>query len=80
MNENEISNLVYRGNSVGYIFDKMQCYREQVSTMVEALRIIGIDYSVGIDNIERRKYVLQEAEKLAEKIQSIGEDEVKNEK
>ena len=67
--ENEIAQLCYKGNSVGYIYDKMQCYREQIMTMINMLQIIGIDYGdLGKDNFQRRIKGLQEAEQLREKL------------
>ncbi len=59
--------FTYHGNSVSYIYGKMCCYREQLFTMVQALRLLGIEYNeCGRDNIERRKEVLQRASVLAE--------------
>jgi len=47
----ELANQTYEGNSIGYIYDKMTCYRTQVGTMGEMLRIIGVPYGeCGDDN------------------------------
>lgn len=63
----EIGMLEYKGNSVDYIYGKMTCYRDQVLTMADMLRIIGCDFSsAGNDNIERRTNGLQLAESHAE--------------
>lgn len=70
--QNNISNLTYKGNSVGYIYEKMAVYRDQLLTMADALRMIGIDYSKsGMDNIERRKNTLQMAESIREKLDKL---------
>jgi hypothetical protein len=65
----EIALIEYNGNSVGYIYEKMRCYREQVSTMADLLKMVGIDYAnIGDTNDERRKRGLELAENIREQL------------
>jgi Lar family restriction alleviation protein len=66
--EQEIGNLCYKGNSVGYIYDKMTCYRDQVGMAFDALRMLGWKAGDENGNIERRKAIMAWAESKAESI------------
>ena len=69
MKEKDLGCMAYKGNSVGYIYDKLGVYREQLMTMVDLLRMVGIDYpNSGKDNNERRYNCLQQAEVIVEKL------------
>lgn len=51
------SNACFRGNSVGYIHDKMLCYQAQVGMGYKALRALGFDPSASKDNDEMREHL-----------------------
>jgi hypothetical protein len=66
--DSEFRQGYFRGNSIGYIYDKMSCYRDQIMTAYDALRMLGCDTSSANGNIERRKLILEWAELTAEKL------------
>lgn len=77
--EVELANQTYKGNSIGYIYDKMTCYKFQVGTMYKVFEMLGIDYAgSGIDMHERETNSLKavatankKAEKLVEALEVI---------
>ena len=74
----ELKAQVYYGNSIGYIYDKMLCYKDQVGTMGEIMRTLGQPFdALGNDNIERRFNGLRWAEQIAERLEVVrtGEDD-----
>lgn len=58
----------HRGNSVGYIYDKMACYREQVFTAYDALRMLGWSDKGTNGNVERRESILAWAARTEESL------------
>lgn len=68
----EIDNQNYRGNTIGYIYDKMTCYRSQAFSMANALSILGFEYRAsGNGNLERENVMLHWAMQTAEKLKAI---------
>ena len=45
--------MIYEGNSVGYIYTKMHCYGDQLRPAYDALRTLGWDGTACHDNSER---------------------------
>jgi len=65
----QLRNQCFAGNSIGYIYDKMHCYKDQVGTMGEIMQTLGHSYSdFGRDNNERRFNGLRWAERIAERL------------
>lgn len=78
--EAELKAQTYHGNSVGYIYDKMLCYKDQVGTMGEIMRTLGQPFeSLGNDNIERRRIGLRWAEQVAERIEAAEVGRIRSE-
>ena len=73
--ELELQRQTYRGNSVGYIYDKMLAYQGQVLPLVNALKEIGFDYSnSGANNKEREKALMEWAIQTSESIRERGKE------
>lgn len=65
--DNALAAQTYQGNSVGYIYDKMHCYKDAVGTMGNIMQTLGQAFTdFGDDNIERRSNGLRWAERVAE--------------
>lgn len=63
--------MVYRGNSVSFIYDKMACYRDQVDLAFNALRALGWKPGTENGNIELRAALLLWANSLAAKVKAF---------